>query len=160
MLIARLGETRRELLAAIMTLPDVDLRRKGAAGWCIGGILLHLHQVEKNIAEQILGAIASKSAPVPERDLGELRASIPALPLETQPDASALTKRALIRALEESRFRYLQRVFNETHEATLTQKSLQHPVFGPISLKNLVDFVWLHEQYHTEQIAEIRRLQN
>ena len=67
------------------------------------------------------------------------------------------TKDELVNLLEESRFRYLQDVFNETHERTLAEKSMDHPHFGLISLKNLVDFIWLHEQRHIEQINEIKK---
>lgn len=164
MLITQLGKTRQRLLAAIAPLATEDLKRIPAGGTrTVARILLHLAETERSIAEAILGARSAISAVVPAHDLVRLRAAIPALALETsvapedEPDASALSKNDLIHALEESRFRYLQRVFNETHEATLTQKSTVHPFFGPISLKSLVDFIWLHEQYHTEQIEGMER---
>lgn len=159
MLITRLGNTRRELLRAIEPLTNSDLWRASASGGrSIGQILLHLAETERSVAEEILGAVSRKSERAPEYDLAEMRAVIPSLETETEthannePVASTMTKHDLIHALEESRFRYLQRVFNETHEATLTQKSVTHPPFGLVSLKSLVDFIWLHEQYHTEQI--------
>ncbi len=68
-----------------------------------------------------------------------------------------LTKAELIRLLEESRFAHLQYVFNKTHERSLAEKAVDHPLFGNISLKNLIDFIWLHEQYHVDRIEEAKK---
>ncbi|TAN14012.1 MAG: DinB family protein [Burkholderiaceae bacterium] len=164
MLITKLGSVRRELLEVIAPLTDDALQHLPEAGGpSIAQILQHLAETERSVAQLILGAVKGASERAAEYDLAQMRAAIPTLALETEawgvpvtPDTPALTKAGLIRALEESRFRYLQRVFNETHEATLLQKSTVHPVFGLISLKNLVDFVWLHEQYHVEQIRALQ----
>jgi hypothetical protein len=34
--------------------------------------------------------------------------------------------------------------------------SMNHPAFGIISLKNVVDFIWMYEQRHIDQIIEIK----
>lgn len=164
MLITKLGNVRRELLEAIAPLADDALQHLPEAGGpSVAQILKHLAETERNVAEIVLGAVRGASERAAEYDLAQMRAAIPTLAIETDawgapvtPNTPAPIKRDLIRALEESRFRYLQRVFNETHEATLVQKSTLHPVFGLISLKNLVDFVWLHEQYHVEQIRALQ----
>lgn len=161
MLITKLGSVRRELLDAITPLADDALQHLPESGGpSIAQILLHLAETERSVAELILGAVKGASERAAEYDLAQMRAAIPALAIEAgewdAPEAPTRTKADLIRALEESRFRHLQRVFNETHEATLVQKSTLHPAFGLISLKNLVDFVWLHEQYHVEQIRALQ----
>jgi hypothetical protein len=33
---------------------------------------------------------------------------------------------------------------------------LEHPVYGTISLKNLIDTIWLNERHHLEKIEEIK----
>jgi hypothetical protein len=74
-----------------------------------------------------------------------------------EPPSEFFSKSDVIKLLEESRFLYLQAVFNETHETILGEKSVDHPDFGFISLKNLVDSIWLHEQRHIKQIEEIKQ---
>lgn len=83
---------------------------------------------------------------------------LPGGPVRTAP--GFMTKLALVRLLEESRFRHLQRVFNETHERVLAAKSMQHPRFGRISLKNLADLIWLHDAHQVDHIARIRAAQD
>jgi hypothetical protein len=35
---------------------------------------------------------------------------------------------------------------------------MKHPAFGISSLKNAVDFIWMREQRHVEQIVEIKQV--
>ncbi|MBV6271364.1 DinB family protein [Alcaligenaceae bacterium CGII-47] len=156
MLITNLGRTRIRLLASFGTLTDEQLNTKYyPCEWTVSQIVHHLYIVEKNIATDVLSALGGTSEKVAEKDLSYLRTDDSLLHIELESHSGFMTKQELIRMLEESRFRYLQRVFNETHERILVDKSTAHPLFGKISLKNLVDCVWLHEQYHTIQIENM-----
>lgn len=156
MLITNLGRTRIRLLASFGALTDEQLNKEQYPGeWSISHIIRHLYIVEKDIATDVLSALGGTSKKVAEQDLTYLRTDDSLLHIEVEPQSGFMNKQELIRMLEESRFRYLQRVFNETHEHILVERSMTHPLFGEISLKNLVDCIWLHEQYHTRQIENI-----
>lgn len=159
MLISQLGKTRRDLLASLEPLSDAALNRVlPGQRQSIAQVIHHLSAVESETARTILQAIPQRSDKVPEHNeayIVEHMANF--VPASVPPDGF-FTKAALIRLLEESRFRDLQQVFNETHEQVLTEKSMQHPAFGAISLKNLVDFIWIHEARHTRQIEMLKNM--
>ena len=98
-----------------------------------------------------------ESEKVDERDLSFLTDRSKRVEATIQLSANFITKIEGMELLEESRFQYLQTVFNETHEEILVEKSMNHPAFGFISLKNVVDFIWMHEKRHIDQIEEIKR---
>ncbi|TAM75071.1 DinB family protein [bacterium] len=158
MLIANLGRTRRKLLASLDGLSDEHLNKSPSNGrWSIGQIVCHVCNTEKGIVETVLDALPSTSGKVEERDVSLLIERYESNEAKTAPQAGFLTKAELIRLLEESRFKYLQSVFNKTHESSLAEKSMDHLLFGKISLKNLIDFIWLHEQYHIDHIEETKK---
>lgn len=157
MLITNLGKTRLALISSFDTLSDGQLNQPGGEGArSIAQIIVHLHASEIETARSVLVALPHSSGKVAERDLAVLAELVRAHDTAIAPLAHALTKAELIGLLEESRFKYLQDVFNETHAQTLAEKSMQHAVYGEISLKNLIDTIWLHEQEHTRQITQIK----
>lgn len=157
MLITNLGNTRRKLLASLRKLTDEQLNAKPrGAPRSIAEIVYHLHVAEKGIATTIFDAMHADSEKVDERGPSSLADHVRAHDV-IEPHAEPLTKQRLIELLEESRFRDLQLVFNKTHERVLVDKSMQHPSLGQISLKNLMDYVWVHELHHVEQIEAIEK---
>lgn len=156
MLITRLGTTRNRLLRALGELGDEQVNRPSDAGWTGAQIVRHLAATERQIAADILSALGGASSPVAERDIASLRAELPRLEQGAASESAPATRAELVDLLEDARFRHLQHVFNETHERVLAAKSMVHPLFGPISLKNLVDLIWLHEAHHLSQIEDLR----
>ena len=120
-------------------------------------MLYHLYTTEKSTAELILNSLEMESEKVDERDLSFLTDRSKRVEATIQLSANFITKIEGMELLEESRFQYLQTVFNETHEEIPVEKSMNHPAFGFISLKNVVDFIWMHEKRHIDQIEEIKR---
>ncbi|TAM57556.1 DinB family protein [bacterium] len=157
MLIANLGKTRRRLMASLDSLSEEQLNKSpGGGGWSIAQIVSHVCDTEKGIVETLLNALPGTGGKVEERDVAPLIETFESSQVGTASPPGSLSKAQLIRLLEESRFKYLQYIFNKTHETVLTEKSMDHPLFGKISLKNLVDFIWLHEQYHVDQIEKAK----
>jgi uncharacterized damage-inducible protein DinB len=156
-LIKNLGQTRTRLLESFMNQTDEQVNQKpDAEQWSISQVIYHLFSTEKEIAELILNSIKIDSKKVEERGLSFLTDRSRNVKAAIEPPEDYFTKKELLHLLETSRFQYLQAIFNETHEKTLEGKSVDHPSLGLISLKNLVDFIWLHEQRHIEQIKEIK----
>ncbi|AGG89614.1 DinB family protein [Rhodanobacter denitrificans] len=158
MLIENLGTTREKLLASLEGLTEEQLNAKPHTGGpSIGQIVHHLYASERETAAMVLDALQSRSGKVEEKDASLLAAGLQQGCDEEQATAERFTKAQLIRLLEESRFRDLQSVFNETHECVLAERSLEHPAFGRVSLKNLLDTIWIHDELHGKQIAAIRQ---
>lgn len=157
MLITNLGKTRLALIGSFDTLSDEQLNQPGGEAACsIAQIIVHLHTSEIETARSVLVALPHSAGKVAERELVTLAKLVREYDTVIAPLDHALTKAELIGRLEESRFKYLQDVFNETHAQTLAEKSMQHAAYGEISLKNLIDTIWLHEQEHTRQIVQIK----
>lgn len=158
MLIENLGTTREKLLDSLEGLTEEQLNAKPRTGGpSIGQIVHHLYASERETAALVLDALQSRSGRVEEKDASLLATGLQQGCGEEQATAERFTKAQLIRLLEESRFRDLQSVFNETHECVLAERSLEHPAFGRVSLKNLLDTIWIHDQLHGKQIAAIRQ---
>ncbi|MDF2790047.1 MAG: hypothetical protein K0S80_3145 [Neobacillus sp.] len=158
MLITNLGQTRTRLLDSIESLSDEQMNQKQSSDkWSVAQVLYHLYVTEKDTAILILNSLKSASKKVDDRVLSFLSDRSNKVKATCEPPSEFFSKSDVIKLLEESRFLYLQAVFNETHETILGEKSVDHPDFGFISLKNLVDSIWLHEQRHIKQIEEIKQ---
>jgi len=158
MLVKNLGETRIKLINSFRDLTDEQLNQKfSCSEWSISQILYHLYLTEKEMALYITGVLHITSEKVDERDLSFLSdCSVKKLDA-TEPPEKQFTKGVLIQLLEESRFHYVQTIFNETHVKMLAEKSVDHPDFGQISLKNLLDYTWMHEQFYIEKINALKQ---
>lgn len=158
MLIEKLGTARKALLDSLDSLTDEQLNATPrAGGLSIGQLAHHLHLSERATAAQVLDALQSRSPTVEEMDPSFLAARLQQNCNHAPPAAERYSRAQLIGLLEASRFRDLQSVFNETHEYVLAERSLEHPSFGRVSLKNLVDTIWIHDELHGKQIAAIKQ---
>jgi len=158
MLIEKLGKTRGMLLDSLEGLTEDQLNAKPrTGGLSIGQIVHHLYVSERDTAILILNALSSRSERVEDKAPSLLAACLQEDCGEERAAAGRFSKGELIRWLEESRFRDLQSVFNETHEDVLAERSLEHPLFGLISLKNMVDTIWIQDEFHYKQIAAIKQ---
>lgn len=161
-LIRKLGQTRTALLESFSYQTDDQLNQKVKEGqWSIAQVVHHLSTIEKETAQLVLQSLKMDSKKVENRDLQFLLDRSKKAKSPVEPPNQYYKRCELIQLLEESRFRYLQAIFNETHEKSLENKSIYHPGLGEISVKNAIDFIWLHELRHIEQISEIsQQLQN
>lgn len=156
MLIVNLGATRRNLLAALAMIPDEQFNSNAAPGTRnVGRIVGHIAEVEKQLVSTVVDALAGTSPPVADCDLADLVEPYEASVVDVVPASVVSTRWEALRMLEESRFKYLQYVFNKTHEEVLARKSIEHPLLGRVSLANLLDMIWLHERHHAEQIEAL-----
>lgn len=157
MLITNLGKTRASLLASLAALPYEALNQVlPGQTRSIAQIVHHLSATESETAQFILRALPRHGETVDECGEAAIIERMARFPPAAAPATRGFTLAELIGLLEQSRFRDLQRVFNETHTRVLAAQSARHPVLGRISLKNLVDFIWIHEARHTRQIEELK----
>lgn len=157
MLIEHLGETRRKLLASFERLSDPQLNTRGGSDACsVAEVVHHLYRSEMKTAMIALDGLSLHANGAGERDLSVLEEEVRRNPVRPARLDNTFTKDELTGLLDASRFEYLQHVFNETHVEALAKKSLEHPVYGTISLKNLIDTIWLNERHHLEKIEEIK----
>ncbi len=147
-----------KLIALISDLMDEQLNvTLSSEWWWIAQILYHLYSTEKEIAQFVLQSLKTISKKVEERDVSFIEAcNVIAKAAEVPPEAF-FSKKEITQLLEASRFQYTQAIFNETHKRSLTEKSVEHPGFGEISLKNMLDVIWLHEEQHLQQLKEIKQ---
>lgn len=158
MLIENLGRARNALLDSLDALTDDQLNATPPAGGpSIGQLAHHLQASERAMAACVLDALQSRSERVEEKDPSFLAACLQQGCSHDHAASGPFSRAELIRSLEESRFRDLQSVFNETHERVLAERSLEHPPFGRVSLKNLLDTIWIHDELHGKQIAAIKQ---
>ncbi len=158
MLLENLGTTRNKLLDSLDGLTEDQLNAKPRTGGpSIGQIVHHLYVSERETATLVLNALQSRSERVEEKDTPFLTACLQEGCSGYKATTDRFSKADLIRLLEESRFRDLQSVFNETHEYVLAERSLEHAPFGRVSLKNLIDTIWIHDELHGKQIATIKQ---
>lgn len=157
MLIEHLGEARRKLLASFEDLSDLQLNtRAGTDGCSIAEVVHRLYRSEMKLAMLALDSLSMRGGPVAEKDLSVLEGEVRRNCTRPPKLNNIFTKGELISLLEVSRFGHLQLLFNETHVSALAEKSLEHPVYGAISLKNLIDTIWLDERHHARRIEEIK----
>lgn len=158
MLIENLGRARKALLDSLDGLTEDQLYATPAAGGpSIGQLAHHLQASERATAALVLDALQSRSERAEEKDPSFLAACLQQGCNHDHAASGRFAAAELIRLLEESRFRDLQSVFNETHERVLAERSLAHPPFGRVSLKNLLDTIWIHDELHGKQIAAIKQ---
>lgn len=158
MLIENLGRARNALLDSLDALTGSQLNATPPdGGSSIGQLAHHLQASERATAALVLDALQARSERVEEKDSSFLAACLQQGCSHGHIASGPFSRAELIRLLEESRFRDLQSVFNETHERVLAERSLEHAPFGRISLKNLLDTIWIHDDLHGKQIAVIRQ---
>lgn len=158
MLIENLGRARKALLDSLDGLTEDQLYATPATGGpSIGQLAHHLQASERATAALVLDALQSRSEPVEEKDPSFLAACLQQGCNHDHATSGRFSAAELIRLLEESRFRDLQSVFNETHERVLAERSLERPPYGRVSLKNLLDTIWIHDELHGKQIAAIKQ---
>ncbi|QOR68215.1 DinB family protein [Cytobacillus suaedae] len=150
---------REALLASVSSIDDTQLNeRLDSSSWSIMEVLEHLSLIEMVVAnaitEEVKNEQSVRAEDKPIKFTVDRRHKVKA-PGFIEPSGEFLTLEEVIKKLAKSREALVNAVAN-VEESVLEQKSYPHPVFGPLSLKQWVPFVGLHEKRHLEQIEEIK----
>ncbi len=151
-------QARKELLASFESLTDEQLNQQPAEDkWSVAQVVMHLSGTETHFASKVAQGLKDAAEKVEEKNLDFVvnrskkvkgPAEIPNVPK---------TKAELKQALAESR-EVLLNLYNSVEDKTnFVNKSFHFPPLGTVSLKQLIDFIGLHEQRHVAQIEEIKQ---
>lgn len=156
MLRENLKEARERLIKSTEGLSDKQLNIKPTKDqWSIAQILFHLHQYELFFMMMIEEAFEEESKPVKEKRLTGVTDRSRKVKTPIEPATEFLTRRELIEFLQTSREKTFE-FLNKTNVSELSLKSAPHPVFGRLNLKQMVEFIGLHELRHIGQIEEVK----
>ena len=78
------------------------------------------------------------------------------LPNIVEPDVEPFEVQQIVDMLNDSRKKLMTLLSTVEDQSILAEKSVQNPVFGELALNQWIDFLYLHEQRHIEQIKEIK----
>ncbi|MBW7651703.1 DinB family protein [Anoxybacillus sp. ST4] len=152
-------KVRQQLIQSVSSLSDEQLNTRVTEGnWTIAQVLEHLYLIETSIATMIAHTLTyGVSEPVEKKPIHLTidRSKKVEAPDFARPSDRFFSRHELEEKLDQSRQR-LRKVAEQANEADLETKSFSHPVFGPLNLKQWVEFVGYHEQRHLLQIEEIK----
>jgi hypothetical protein len=151
-LVEYVQQQRREVLAAVDSVPGSLCDQRGESAWSVAEVLEHLHRVERGIVRLVSRGIErAKAAGLgPESETGSLLGSLdsyrltfpsPAMvaPEPVMPRGELNTSQALV-ALADSR-RSLLRAVAEGSGLALGTITYPHPLLGPLDLYQWILFV-------------------
>lgn len=152
-------EARAALLAEVNGISDVDLNKKPAPDqWSVKQVLEHLYLMEgaitKTIQDQLANGEVAEAEEKPidltvNRDV-KVEAPDFATPGETFATLAELKQK--LAATHQG----LTDLANKVDETSLEQKTIPHPAFGSMNLKQWIPFVGWHEKRHILQIKEVK----
>ncbi len=149
---------RNELQNEIDSLTDEQLNTKFSEDkWSISQVIRHLIMLDNLILPTLRKTMQEESERVTEKNLNfvldrtkKMKAPGP------EPITEFINKRDLLKVAKEARTPILE-IINEFIDSTaMEDKSMIHPAFGPLSVKQMIAFIGLHEKRHIEQIKEIK----
>ncbi|WP_174732601.1 DinB family protein [Mesobacillus harenae] len=156
MIINRLQATREDLYSSIDGLSNEQLNRKPAEDrWSISQVLYHLAQTERFFVSLLEKEGSSDEGPVKERNLEKYTDRSVKVKAPIEPKSDYFTFEELAARLDRARDNTAA-FLSKSDDQTLASKSLQHPVLGPLSLKQTAEFIGIHEKRHIAQIEEIK----
>ncbi|MFX3675201.1 MAG: DinB family protein [Paenisporosarcina sp.] len=126
--------------------------------WSIAHVCQHLALTEEISAKAIAyGLKKSTVSSVPKKmDYILDRSNKREAPEIVKPQLNPTETLQIIEQLNHSR-NVLKSVLNTVEDPSmLAEKSVKHPVLGELPLNQWVEFIYLHEQRHLEQIKEIK----
>jgi uncharacterized damage-inducible protein DinB len=162
--IAALDSSRRRLTSEVEGLLEPRFSTRPAkGGWSVAQTFEHLSRVDDNVARGIEAGLAGKLKLMrrwndPMRRLiyvvgvyqiARIRTT-PALdPGEVPPRPEAVARSTASRAK-------LLAAIETSDGPTLWKLSFRHPVFGPLSMAEMLEFISYHEERHRLQIVRIK----
>ncbi|WP_458119679.1 DinB family protein [Paenibacillus sp. Z6-24] len=132
--------------------------------WTIAQVMEHLYLMETAITDRLIQTLQQNEptpAPIsgatstPSFHLTLDRSRHTPAPPELVPADKHLTLTELRTRLDRSRSR-LEETIAAASSEDLRGKTMNHPIFGPLTLEEWHEFVGLHEQRHLEQMKEIQ----
>ncbi|MFC4409769.1 DinB family protein [Chungangia koreensis] len=155
-LIEDLTAVRLELVDLLTPLSHEQLNVKINDGtWSIVQVVRHLVFIDELIYPSLLKAMQRESNVVEEKNIDFVRDRTQKLKSPyPEPSEDFIEKGNLINLLQTVRqplLNYLKTV----EEKELIEKTMLHPLLGPMQTKQLLEFVVLHEKRHIEQIQEL-----
>lgn len=73
-----------------------------------------------------------------------------------EPSTEYISKKDLLKKLTHSRTPLLEYINEIKDESVIVDKSMKHPLFGPLSIIQMIEFIGLHEKRHIEQIKVLK----
>lgn len=156
-----LSSTRETIIQELDGLSDTQLNEKPRREkWSIVQNLHHLHLVEQAVTSGITYALHKserKDVALKPVHLTADRTHKREVLDQMKPTETIMKREQICTLLQSSRDKLFHMLHSVTDEQDLFEKSLQHPVFGELSLYQWLEFLDLHEQRHLEQIQEAKR---
>ena len=152
-------EVRTEVLQSVSGLTDLQLNEKQAGKWSIMQVLEHLYLTEKLIVNKLKAVMASSEETAAEDRPIHLvinRDHKIVAPQFLTPSDDFITLATIQEKLLASRTS-LEEFLADTDQEELRKRSLLHPVFGLLNIKQWVEFIGLHEKRHLAQIEELKQ---
>lgn len=151
---------RNELLNEIDSLTDKQLNlRLSGDNWSVSQIIRHLIIMDEVMLPALRNAVQEESERVAEKNLNfvldrtnKIKSPLP------EPPTEFISKEDLMKAANHARTPLLEFINESIVWTDLEEKSIVHPVFGRMSIKQMIEFIGLHEKRHIEQIKEIKGL--
>jgi hypothetical protein len=148
---------RKELLNEMEAVSDKQLNRTLSEDkWSVSQVIHHLIFIEEKILPVLKKAVQEESKPVMEKNLeflldrtNKLKSPFP------EPSTEFISKEDLLKKLNDVRTPLLDYI-NEIDEMVIKEKSVMNPLLGPISIKQMIEFIALHERRHIGQIKELK----
>jgi hypothetical protein len=149
---------RKELLNEIDSLSDKQLNMKLSEDkWSVSQVIRHLIFLDEAILPALRKAVQEESERVVKKNLDFVldRTNKVNSPLP-EPSTKFISKEDLLKAANHVRTPLLEFINKIIDGTVIEDKSMIHPVFGAISIKQMIEFIGLHEKRHIEQIKEIK----
>lgn len=152
-------EARKEVLQSIASLTDLQLNEKQNGKWSIMQVLEHLYLTEKLIVDKLKVTMTSdKETEVEDKPILLItnRNHKIVAPQFLTPSDTFITLATIQEKLIASRTS-LEDFLAVADKEKMKKRSLPHPVFGLLNIKQWVEFIGLHEKRHLAQIKELKQ---
>jgi uncharacterized damage-inducible protein DinB len=151
---------RKVVLDSVAGLSDEQANQKpDPEKWSIAQVLVHLYLMERGLSKWIPATLKNGEEHMTDQKPIHLvpnRTKKVKAPANFEPRDEFTTLEAICAKLSQSRDD-LNKALEGVSVEQLEKKALPHPVFGPMSLKQWVELIGLHEKRHLEQIEEIKQ---
>ncbi|MEC1722963.1 DinB family protein [Schinkia azotoformans] len=154
-----LKSVRKQLLDEVDALSDKQLNQKLSEDkWSVSQVIRHLIFIDEIVLPALKKAVQQeKSMRVVDKNIAfildrknKLRSPFP------DPSTVFMSKDELLKKLNHVRTPLIEYLGQLTEETVFEDKSMVHPLFGPMNIKQILEFMALHEKRHIEQIKELK----
>lgn len=157
---ADLFEIRDRIIKEIISLSYDEFNSKVESDqWSIAQVCHHLFLVEKASTKGIAWGLKTNHQTTKEpRNVGVISDRTKKLkaPQIVEPDVEPFDVQQIIDLLNNSRNNLMEILNTVEDKSVLKELSVEHPVYGGLSLQEWIELIYLHEQRHIEQIHEIK----